>query len=506
MKLVDLENKSDRSVHAMELMQLKENLNAVISNQQAQLLASQGLVHSLREQVAAAEHANSLLKYELDRHAKEYEEANEKVRLISKAMVEESSRASDIIDTSRKKDREIDLLNAKIKVLSENVEELEGFLRGKAQEEVLGTVDSTLASRNPTMPMKEDHPLFTSDYVSQLEARLDKGCFDDVVRQFNPDAFALHTNVVEKEPSASVSIFNTWLRSEGVIEADLDGEHILPPGLWSSEEFSFLEVCHPVPHRHMTCASVTTLVANFWDDREKERSKGRRIREFFMDWLRTQSGGVEKGRELGLNLLHSCQRFMKEPECRVLLFALRGFLPEVLVSAVRRLIKQLIQMLDSGVERNGDCVSFEDFFSVVRRVFPEKSMTNMLQLRFHVYRLNANEVNIKSLLQPDSYFISMLKNQFALEVEEYTLSIVEGIRRVADVSGNNVLLAKVIDVFHTVDPGMSREGVHNYVADGCQKTLMDIATLDNSATIRLDSLLTRYRTCVLLRRSTPPNM
>lgn len=124
MRIIDLENKSDRSLHAMELSAVKESLNATISNQQAELLAAQGLIRGLREQLSAAESANNLLRHELRQNHSDQVHGQEQVKLLSNALIEEANRSSAMVNALKSKDKDMELLNSCVKVLREEVEEL----------------------------------------------------------------------------------------------------------------------------------------------------------------------------------------------------------------------------------------------------------------------------------------------------------------------------------------------------------------------------------------------
>ncbi|KPA73508.1 hypothetical protein ABB37_09824 [Leptomonas pyrrhocoris] len=129
MQVEYLESQSDRGLHAMELMQLKESTNATISNQQAQLGVLQGLVHALRDQLTAAEHANSMLTVEMEQKKKTYVEAQQQAKLLSRAMIAETARTAAERERAQKLQKESNLQMSRIMVLQGNVTELEECLR-----------------------------------------------------------------------------------------------------------------------------------------------------------------------------------------------------------------------------------------------------------------------------------------------------------------------------------------------------------------------------------------
>lgn len=124
MRIIDLENKSDRSLHAMELAAVKESLNATISNQRAELLAAHGLIRGLREQLSASETANKIIRRELRENHSDRVHGQEQVKLLSNALVEEANRSAAMATTLKSKSKDMELLNSCVKVLREEVEEL----------------------------------------------------------------------------------------------------------------------------------------------------------------------------------------------------------------------------------------------------------------------------------------------------------------------------------------------------------------------------------------------
>ncbi|EPY20918.1 hypothetical protein STCU_01186 [Strigomonas culicis] len=537
MRVIDLENKSDRSVHAMELMQLKESLTAVISNQQAQIEASQGLVFSLRDQLAVAEHANNLLKFELERNMREYDDAKDKAKLVSQAMIEESARTASILEALKKKEKENDLMNARVHVLTKSVAEMEDCLLHRARQDMeraTGSEDATApggaGARHSAAPVPSTYALTADDdprapgndeYVARLQARIDAlefelescnrtapGCEDAALP--DPEEAPPVLKKDERQPvETQFPIIGAWLRDEGVAEEDLEeGERLLPPGLWPSEEFAFLKATQPLRNRHLSRRDVVSLVTRFWEERERQvNSSGIQTQPFFLEWLTKESASAYTAKELGLNLLMGCSRHVDHPDCRTLLQALRGFIPEAVVPASRRLLRHLRKCCDTSTDLiNGTHLPFEVFFDLVRVVYPEKSAANMLQLRFFAFRECRETVHIGTMLDPASYFVVLLKQQFYREVEQFTLAVVEGIRETADAVGNSVTIANAIKVIQSVDPAMNQAMLHALMAEACQRSVVDIATTSDSTTVRLEVLLNRFRTAVLLRRCSPVDL
>lgn len=546
MQVEYLESQSDRGLHAMELIQLKESMNATISNQQAQLGVLQGLVHALRDQLTAAEHANSMLTVEMEQKKKTYVEAQQQVKLLSRAMIDETARTATERERGQKLEREYQLQESRIKVLQGNVAELEECLRQQAYAQVVEEANSgglvgrhlippphRSATRRATAaatdsPDAEEVPGGASKaYVAELLSRID--ALEMQVRLLAKDGVTGGTETKEKKDTNVVAaadiatkasttstktsvdalfpVVRQWLRMEGIGEAEIETtDVIVPPGHCMTEDMGFLAVTQPVKHRHLPLDATLRLLRAMWLARDRPTTEKTRLRQFFAEWLRTQAADVAEAKALGVNILDTCQHNLHHPDCRALLLVLRGYLPEELVHVCRRRFEQLQQPAQVAPNTTLDKMPFEDFFLHVRNVCPEKSIANMLQLRFTVFHgcTDANfQVALAGLFQEESYFERLFKAQWLQEVESFTLRVVEGIRAVADEKHNVVPLVKVMRVLHDLDPALGDEEVHKSISQGCQKPVIDVATADDNTTAHLDMILTRFRSTVLLHRRSP---
>ncbi|KAL7703506.1 Translin-associated factor X-interacting N-terminus [Lotmaria passim] len=563
MQVEYLESQSDRGLHAMELIQLKESTNATISNQQAQLGVLQGLVHSLRDQLTAAEHANSTLTLEMEQKKKTYVEAQQQVKLLSRAMIEETARTAAERERAQRMEKEAQLQESRVQVLQGNVAELEEclrqqtYLQSDAQETcrhssrfselpaqccstaLRGSAAALAADGSPAVPS------VTCAYVAQLLSRID--ALEMQVRLLEQDsatagraassstprkeggiigiggdgnscaAAAATTDATAQAPKnlscgttsvdALFPVMRQWLRMEGIDEGEVEATDIIvPPGLCMTEDMGFLGAVQPVKHRHLSLGVTLRLVEAMWQARERPTTEKTRLRQFFLEWLRTQVADVAEAKALGVNLLDTCQHNIHHPECHALLLVLRGYLPEEVVHLWRRRLAQLQQPAQVSPTTVLDTMPFEDFFTHVRTVCPEKSIANMRQLRFAVFHHCANadfQVRLSELWQDDSYFSRLFKYQCLQEVEKFTLQVVEGIREVADEKHNTVSLVKMMNVMRGLDPVLSDEEIHTCLSQCCQKPVIDVATADDEVTAHLDVVLLRFRSSVLLRRHSP---
>lgn len=531
MQVARLESQSDRSLHAMELMQLKESMNATISNQQAQLNAYQGLSHTLRDQLAAAEHANSLLSKEIQDKRATYIEAQDQVKLLSDAMIEESSRTAAFREASRKIESEMQLQVAQIKVLRENIAELEQCLRlqvyshseSKGGSAPIYSSFPMLAAVEGGTEASGDKQVYSKGYVSELLARLDAMTMDaaklsdeepstspeDVKTSARPpkpeDKPMLPKPTAAEKADSTFLVIRRWLQAEGISEADVEStDYLLPPGHSTTEDMGFLNATQPVKNRHLSLKKVLDLIEEMWSMRERSMSAAR-LTDFFADWLQTQTGNLDEAKALGVNILHVCQYNLQHPECRALLVLLRGFLPEQLVLSWRKGLLDLQQAAEASLNTVAHKMPFEEFFTEVRRVCPDKSIARMLQLRFYIYRhlSSAGTVDLNTVLRRDSYFVFLFKLQWMQEVESFTLQVVEGVREISDPGKNTVPITKSVDVLRALDPSLSEEYALRCIAECAQKPLIDISSAGEIGVARMDVVMQRMRSAVLFRRWSP---
>ncbi|CAJ1989896.1 hypothetical protein conserved [Leishmania donovani] len=546
MQVEYLESQTDRELHAMEIIQLKESMNATISNQKAQLSAAQELVHAMRDQVTAAEHANSLLTLEMEQKRKTHMEAQQQVKLLSHAMIEESARTAAAREATRKMEKESQLQEARITVLKEQVAELEEALRRQTYAQIEGLEHlpatgaaavalrgtSLCANRIPCEGGDATAGTYSKNFVTRILARIDAlemqlamvpkkdtvapaGAFSmgDVALHLNSqpnpasgDTVAREFPAARSSVDAALPVIREWLQREGVGEAEVEPtDVIVPPGRNPSEAMGFLCATVPVKHRHLSLPVTLQLMESMWTARAKAPESSR-LPQFFLEWLQTQAGNPTEAKALGVNLLDTCQHNIHHPDCRALLAVLRGFLPEELVRMCRRRIAQLRLSTVTSAATLHNKMAFDAFFVEVRAVCPEKSLANMLHLRFTVFRSRneAGEVELDHVLSEDSYFVTLFKQQWLQEVEAFTLRVVEGIRDESDEKRNSASLAKATRVLQRLDAALGEE-VYTYVSLASQRPVIDVSATEGT-TVPLDAMLRRFRTSVLLYRRSPEEL
>lgn len=693
MRIIDLENKSDRSLHAMELATVKESLNTTISNQKAELEAAQGLITSLREQLFTAQETIDTLRYNIRKAHLEQVHAQEEVKLLSQSMIDEANRSGLVLQSLKKKDQDINLLMDCVKVLRDEVEELHSALINHIHL----SMKSSQPSDNPSVLLpKSSNPkaadavaavkkvnesknvmrdidqvmegkLVNSDtrrtsvttnaeqleeeeekntilgaktypeaYVLKLLSRMDDlyaeveqlknkvteggksdgdasaGTRATFVEYHSPLADAKGSNSYEAKPSPperiliqsrrglsggprplrrsssggsgfgyrfpvenpqrsspvtkeangfylpnsvaessniaahsrssgtsfsrsigdmrggiqnlqssrrpvaahSYPLIESWLREEGISEADLVGaDYIIPSGTWEGMDMSFLQATAPVRCLHLELPDVRFLIDRIWKEREAKLTY-ERLRTYFSQWLNTETGNSEAAKELGVNMIHISQKNFDDPDCYVFLHALRGFLPEDVALTWRKAIRHLRRICEKKTEEkmgqsNGSSselpvIHVKDLSDAVRSFFPEKPMENIQQLRFFFFRASGGLETTpwEDLLKDNSEFVQCIKRQTVFEVEAFTLQIVEALKASVDLNKTDqIAIKKVVEVFHSCDPGLPEHVVRHIVAEGCQKTIREVITADDSVTVTLTPLLSRFRSAVLLRRS-----
>ncbi|KAG5475266.1 hypothetical protein LSCM1_03377 [Leishmania martiniquensis] len=546
MQVKYLESQTDRELHATELIQLKESMNATISNQKAQLSAAQGLLHALRDQISAAEHANALMTMEMEQQRETHIEAQQQVKLLSHALVEESARTAAAREATRKVEKVSQLQEARIAVLKENVAELEDSLRRQTYVQLEGRqllteacvtkvdrfglppqVDSLLREGGDTAAMT-----YSKHFVTQLLARIDAlqmkvgeseteataapageapPLRDVASRPAFPSNLASGDTVVCASLAAQSSAdtvlpaLREWLRQEGVGEAEVEPTNVIvPPGRNPSEAMGFLCATVPVKHRHLSLQVTLQLMESFWRARAHARD-GPRLPQLFLEWLQTRAGNLSEAKALGVNLLDTCQHNIHHPDCRVLLAVLRGFLPEDLVYMCRNRLAQLRRSTSTSAATLHGKMAFDAFFAAVREVCPEKSLANMLHLRFTIHcRTRTGEVELDEVLSEDAYFVRLFKQQWVQEVEGFTLRVVEGIRDEGDEKRNSVSLTKATRVLQRLDAALGSE-VYTYISLACQRPVIDVSSAEG-VEVPLDAMLFRFRTSVLLYRRSPEDV
>ncbi|RNF14162.1 uncharacterized protein Tco025E_05928 [Trypanosoma conorhini] len=531
----NLENESDRSFHVMELMRQREGFTTVISNQQAQLQATQGLIRSLRDQVATLEKSNSDLSAEVRSTKKKFDEIMVTSRLLKDAMIEETARNSHFVKLHRSDERELGRLNAQVNLMKEKLSEADKRFNALVRQMMFGGSGPT-KFKNPVESTASEHA-FSSSSLVDSETKETEQSVDALQRRIDDLLLAceqLRREKAEaKRPSrarrrrhlkeeaapappvkpglaAAASVESTskliqsWLREENLTEREIDDlDFLLPPGKCEEDPLSFLKVCHPVRNLRMSREVVVSTLREFWSSRQMQSYVP--LKTYFMDWLRKKVGPGKAAEEIGLNLLSVCQRNPDDPECRAMLLVLRSFLPEDVVLSWQKDIRLLEDACNDSSRAADGAIQTAFVENALRVVMPEKSYVHMLELRLYLRRLSegSEQVPIDVLFNESGHFAYMLKKQFLYEVEEFTLQAVEAIRLLSEDS-TTVRVNDVTETISKLDGGIPKGTLHRLVAEATQLTAMDVATADANLRVKLQTVLHRFRSAVLLRRATPP--
>ncbi|KAG8347066.1 putative Translin associated factor X interacting N terminus [Trypanosoma vivax] len=551
---------NERSLHSMEMLKLREGFRSVISNQYAQLQATQSLVHSLRDKILACEDANLELRKALARKEEENKDAEETAKMLTKNIIEDSARSAKLLATHKEDLREISRLNTYVNTLKEKVDETEKrydallrqFLASDRSEECAAWAKSTRDAKVET-PVQIAEPEeiteakdVTDPTIVELTKRVDELLYancqlrhqlEETQPQAEVGSVSEHCSLPsegvppssgsrralsktgggdgDKEPCknclqlvqdcTSSSLIKLWLQEEYITEMELDKfDTILPPGKNDDHPFGFLRACKPIRNRHMKCEQVAEILNKFWDARQFNRQT--QLKRFFLEWLQNEAGSEAAGQDLGMNILHTCERNPDDPYCRSMMLVLNSFLPEDVVMVFRESIGQMEKKCVDELSDSMGFVQVPQFWDLVRNNMPEKTYEHMLHIRFYLSRhVDVNgKLSVRKLFDKNSYFIRMLKKQFLCEVERFTLQVIEAIRTVSE-DEENVRLCDVREALSSQDRGIPKGSLCRLVAEATELTAMDVATAEPTMTVKLQPLLRRFRSAVLLRRVTPPH-
>ncbi|KEG15126.1 hypothetical protein DQ04_00181190 [Trypanosoma grayi] len=533
LRTLNLENESDRSLHVMELMRQRESFTTIISNQQAQLRATQGLVHSLREQVAAYEHSNSTLTAQLSQKTEECKEATQRSKMLANAMIEEASRSSHFMEIHKTDEREIGRLGVQVNSLKEKLDDADKRFNVLMKQMMFGTARPFKCEKTEKKDADKIAPITDDETKSEgkepdvsiaaLQRRIDDLLFayerlklrteeaekksvsgpgESGVREKTPEE--RHSDTSNAVASVTSSgLIQSWLLQENLTEAELDAyDYLLPPGNFEEDPLAFLKVCRPVRNLRLKKGEVISMLRSFWLSRQAHRQVS--LRHYFLDWLRQQAGTAKAAEEIGVNMLRVCQRNHEDPECRATLLALHFFLPEDVIVAWQRDIRELEEVCRDAPRTLGGMTDSSLVVNALRTTMPDKKYVHMLQLRLYLWRISegTGRVSVDLLFDKDSHFVCMLKKQLLFEVEEFTLQVVESIRSASEDS-KTVRLQDITNIISALDSDIPKGTLHCLVAEATLLTAMDVATASASFTVKLQPVLHRFRSSVLLRRTTP---
>eukprot|EP00796_Vickermania_ingenoplastis_P008769 gene8769-6170_t len=270
-------------------------------------------------------------------------------------------------------------------------------------------------------------------------------------------------------------LIQAWLREEGIQEQELEEtDTILPCGNWHGMDMAFLGAIHPVRNLHLSMESMHQLLDRIWTEREVKLTYTR-LRTFFLQWLDKETGNRASGKELGVNMIQMCLRNSHDPDCYVFIHALKGFIPEDVAFTWRKGIRHLRRICEQNtnftLERE-QLVHQKILFEGIRGFFPEKTMQHMLQLRFCFFRASGG----------------------AEETIRFEISLLEW----RSPRAWKTVMSRI------PTPALPDYVVRKLTAEGCLKTIRDVAIADDTMVVQLNTVLSRFRAAVLLRRASIP--
>lgn len=123
--IIELENKSMEGTHAMQLLQEREKMQSCLSEANTQLQAALRTNQMQRQHIAKLELENALCEQKVTDRKKEYDESQERIRVLSVTLVEEATKMSVLISDNVKANNEVDRLNHLVESLRQLVSESE---------------------------------------------------------------------------------------------------------------------------------------------------------------------------------------------------------------------------------------------------------------------------------------------------------------------------------------------------------------------------------------------
>ncbi|EAN79074.1 uncharacterized protein TEOVI_000113900 [Trypanosoma equiperdum] len=563
LRAVELETSSDRSVHAMEMLKQREAFKSIVSNHYAQLQATEGIVHSLRDQITSYEESNETLRAQLKKAKEETREATDTSKLLTKSMIEEAARNSQLLAARTANEREIGRLKVQVDMVREELKDVESrytallektlctggpdtIFKGKdvrakkkldqeCEQEAKKKLEESEENARQKASEEEERRNRDNAYFALINERIDELLLEreqlkqqladalasrcasacgsggggrpastSRARRFSADPGALENDRRLVEGDATYSrLIAAWLREEQMTGAELDRLDVLiPPGASEDHPFGFLKATLPVRNRYLKREDTIDMLNSWWGFRRNSFDSS--IKHHFMCWLQKTTGSESGAQELGVNIVHVCEHNIYDPDCRAFLLIFRECVPEDVVHAWTKDIAYFEELCRESMSAHR-FVRCSVLYDKLRNKLQEKTYLNMLELRLYLWRnSDANGmISVDFLFRKDSRFLYLLKKQLLREVEEFTLRVVEAIRSVA-LDADTVKLQDVVNALSAQDPGIPQGTLRRLVAEATQLTSMDVATCGVDFTVRLRPLIYRFRSAVLLRRVTPP--
>lgn len=606
---IEIENKSMKGTHSMQLLQEREKMNSCLSEAQVQLQAALRNNQVQRQHIAKLEHDLAYQEQRMEQRQKDFDESQERIRVLGVTLVEEATKISRYITELTKANKEIDRLNRLVGSLRQLVAEGERTISA-FRNSGLDANDSTFrrkSSMRLTAPKQQLHsvtqaatppsnqrrgsvqshsPPATSEgqrrpqhspnnneedndemqqYCFDLECKVEALEHETTVQKGEikklywkisklqqttdrdtltprPEwssaerrlpglrfeegrssmdrmndilAFVqnrLRAELLENERKAYGEIIWNWLDDENLCESDLlhRNKYFIPRGTSKSIQ-PYLRASKPVRNRRFKKGDVEVLLNQFWNARFVRRKTipFPSVEEYWFEWATKETGSEGAAVELSYNIFDVCERFQHDPDCKLFLKIIRGELCELVVADQRDSIEMLLETCESNRIPGDSRITRLNFMKSVRLVFPEKTRDHMTKLRFILALWTVEEeFAFRELFTEDadgnqSQFIEALRKQHIYEIEQFTVEVTECIRQLVKENGM-VNVADAMLAVHELDPRMTDSDVQVIFSQACRLTLPDLLGADRSMEVDGESMITRLKLQVMLRRKGPP--
>ncbi|CUG06006.1 Hypothetical protein, putative [Bodo saltans] len=122
---IELENKSMKATHLMQLQQEREQMETCLSEAQTQLAAALRANQTHRQHIAKLEHDRSQMQQQMEERKKEFDDSQERVRVLSVTLIEEASRMAKLMAKHHSAQKEVERLNMLVESLRQIISEAE---------------------------------------------------------------------------------------------------------------------------------------------------------------------------------------------------------------------------------------------------------------------------------------------------------------------------------------------------------------------------------------------
>jgi hypothetical protein len=162
---IELENKSMKATHLMQLQQEREQMESCLSEAQTQLAAALRANQTHRQHIAKLEHDRSQMQQLTEERKKEYDDSQERVRVLSVTLIEEASRMAKLMAKHHSAQKEVERLNMLVESLRQIISEAERTIQVFRQAPMPGEAAADDRGMQPSFRRQTGKLLPTSNSV-----------------------------------------------------------------------------------------------------------------------------------------------------------------------------------------------------------------------------------------------------------------------------------------------------------------------------------------------------